>query len=123
MKSNFTLYKLVVKEHLAGLESKENATLYHNRIVYIKCVPSFIGKNENRQAYAYLCKDMTTQHEQQKRTIERACDENLSGADVFDELQQQGVFVLISTRQVAKEKLLSLYFMRDQIEKIFELCK
>ena len=62
-------------------------------------------------------------HEQEKKLIERAEDESLSGADIFDDLQKQGVFVLIATRKVSKEKLLPLYYMRDQVEKIFELCK
>lgn len=41
----------------------------------------------------------------------------------IDDLQKQGVFVLVTTRKAAKEKLLPLYYMRDQVEKIFELCK
>lgn len=48
---------------------------------------------------------------------------NLSGGEIFDTLQQQGVFILISSRRIAKEKLLPLYYTRDQVEKIFELCK
>ena len=123
MKSNFKVYQNVVKKHLAKLESKENAVLYNNRLVYIKCVPCKIGQKENRPAYAYLCKDMTMHNEGQKHAIERAGDECLSGADIFDDLQKQGVFVLITTRKVTKEKLLPLYYMRDQVEKIFEICK
>lgn len=123
MKSNFKVYKRAVKNHLERLESRENAVLYNKRIVYIKCIPCRIGLNEDKPAYAYLCKDMAMQHEMEKHTIERAGDENLSGADIFDDLQKQGVFVLISTRKIAKDKLLPIYYMRDQVEKIFELCK
>lgn len=123
MKSNFKVYQNTLKTHLKSLESKENAVLFHKRLVYIKCVPCKIGQKEDRPAYAYLCKDMTMHNEEQKHTIERANDENLSGADIFDDLQKQGVFVLITTRKVAKEKLLPLYYMRDQVEKIFEICK
>lgn len=123
VKSNFKIYKQAVKNHLKGLETKANAVLYNKRLVYIKCIPCKIGKKEDRQAYAYLCKDMTMQHEQERHTIERAVDESLGGADIFDDLQKQGVFVLIATRKVSREKLLPLYYMRDQIEKIFELCK
>ena len=123
MKSNFKVYQNAVKKHLKTLESKENAVLYNKRLVYIKCVPCKIGQKENRPAYAYLCKDMTMHNEEQKHTIERAHDESLTGADIFDDLQKKGVFVLITTRKVAKDKLLPLYYMRDQVEKIFELCK
>lgn len=123
MKSSFKVYQNAVKDHLKKLESKENAVLFNKRLVYIKCIPCKIGQKENRPAYAYLCKDMTMHNEEQKHAIERANDENLSGADIFDDLQKQGVFVLITTRKVTKEKLLPLYYMRDQVEKIFELCK
>lgn len=123
MKSNFKVYKSAIEMHLKNLESKENAVLYNNRLVYIKCIPCLIGQKEDRPAYAYLCKDMTMHNEGQKHAIERARDENLSGQDIFDDLQKQGVFVLITTRKVATYKLLPLYYMRDQVEKIFELCK
>ena len=123
MKSNFKVYQRTVKNHLPGLESKENAVLYNKRLVYVKCIPCRIGKKEDKPAYAYLCKDMTMRHEQEKKLIERAGDESLSGADIFDDLQKQGVFVLITTRKVSKDNLLPLYYMRDQVEKIFELCK
>lgn len=62
-------------------------------------------------------------NEEQKHTIERASDENLLWAEIFDDLQKQGVFVLIITRRVAREKLFPIYYMRDQVEKVFELCK
>jgi len=123
MKSNFKVYKSAIETYLKDLESKENAVLYNNRLVYIKCIPCLIGQKEDRPAYAYLCKDMTMHNEEQKHAIERARDENLSGQDIFDDLQKQGVFVLITTRKVATDKLLPLYYMRDQVEKIFELCK
>ena len=123
MKSNFKVYQRAIKNHLPGLEAKENAVLYNNRLVYVKCIPCRIGKKEDKPAYAYLCKDMAMRHEQEKKLIERAGDESLSGADIFDDLQKQGVFVLITTRKVSKDKLLPLYYMRDQVEKIFELCK
>ncbi len=66
---------------------------------------------------------MTMHNEEQKHTIERASDENLLWAEIFDDLQKQGVFVLIITRRVAREKLFPIYYMRDQVEKVFELCK
>jgi hypothetical protein len=123
MKSNFKVYQRAIKNHIQTLESKENAVLYNNRLVYIKCIPCRIGKKEDKPAYAYLCKDMAMRHEQEKKLIQRAGDESLSGADIFEDLQKQGVFVLITTRKVSKDKLLPLYYMRDQVEKVFELCK
>lgn len=123
MKSNFKVYQNTLKTYLKNLESKKNAVLFNKRLVYIKCVPCKIGQKEDRPAYAYLCENMSMHNEEQKHTIECANDENLSGADIFDDLQKQGVFVLITTHKLAKEKPFSLYYMRNQVEKIFEICK
>lgn len=55
--------------------------------------------------------------------MERAEDQNLSGEEIFNTMQGQGLFVLISSKRISKENLLPLYYTKDQIEKIFELCK
>lgn len=123
MKSNFKVYKQVVREHLGSLEAKGNLIRYNKRLVYIKCVPCLIGAKEDRQAYAYLCRDLSMKHELEKHLIERAEDQGLSGEEIFDAMQEQGLFVLVSSRRISKENLLPLYYTRDQIEKIFELCK
>ena len=122
-KSNFKVYKRIVDEHLSSLESRENLTRYNKRLVYIKRVSCMIGEKEDRMAYAYLCKDLTMKHELEKKLVDRAEDESLSGAEIFDAMQKQGVFILISSRKISKENLLPLYYTRDQIEKLFELCK
>ena len=117
------IYKQTVKEHLASLEAKENLVRYNKRLVYIKCVPCRIGAKEDRPAYAYLCKDLTMKHEMERHLVEKAEDESLSSDDIYDAMQSHGVFMLISSRRISKENLLPLYYTRDQVEKIFELCK
>lgn len=123
MKGNFKIYKEIVREHLSSLESKENLVRYNKRLVYVKCVPCMIGEKNDRPAYAYLCKDLAMKHELEKHLIERAEDQGMSDGAVFDAMQSQGIFMLISSRKISKEKLLPLYYTRDQVEKIFELCK
>ena len=123
LKSNFRVYKEVVEENLAGLECKENLIRYQRRLVYVKCVPCKIGKKHDKNAYAYLCKDLTTAHQLQKQLVERAADQDLRGDQIYDEMQKNGIFILISSRRIAVDKILPLYYTRDQIEKIFEVCK
>lgn len=123
MKGNFKIYKQLLKEHHGSIEKRENLVRHNKRLVYVKCVPCMIGEKEDRPAYAYLCKDLSMKHELEKHLIERAEDEALSGGEIFDEMQGQGMFMLVSSRKIAKENLLPLYYTRDQIEKIFELCK
>lgn len=123
MKSNFKIYKQVVEGNLATLESRENLVRYNNRLIYIRCVPCLIGEKEDRPAFAYLCKDLTMKHELEKKLVDRAMDQDMPNEDIFDAMQGQGIFVLIASRKISKENLLPLYYTRDQVEKIFELCK
>lgn len=123
MDSNYKVYKRLVKNYLAELEKKENLVRYNNRLLYIKCFPCHIGAKEDRHAYAYLCRDLAMKHELEKKLIERAEDQDLPTDEIFDTMQTQGVFVLISSRKIARNKLLPLYYTRDRVEKIFELCK
>ena len=123
MKSNFKVYKRVVENHLDKLESKENFVRFNKRLVYVKCIPCSIGEKENRKAYAYLCRDLTIKHELQKHLIERAEDEDLQDDEVFDAMREHGIFVLISSKKIDRKKILQVYYTRDQVEKIFELCK
>ena len=52
-----------------------------------------------------------------------AAEAGMSGAGAFDSMAAMGVFVLISTKRMAGEKLLPLYYTRDRIEKLFEIAK
>jgi transposase len=47
----------------------------------------------------------------------------MSDRDVHKEMNAQGLFILISTRPVAKDKILPLYYTRQQIEQVFDICK
>jgi hypothetical protein len=123
MKSNFKVYKSIVKEHLGTLQSKENLVRYHGRLVYVKHVECMIGSKEDRPAHAYVCLDPAMRRELERKLALRAEDEDMPADEVFDEMRVQGVFMLISSRRIAKENLLPLYYTRDRVEKVFELCK
>ncbi|MGB4408079.1 MAG: hypothetical protein WBI82_14555 [Sphaerochaeta sp.] len=42
---------------------------------------------------------------------------------VFDAMRGHGIFVLASSRPIAKEKVLGPYYTRNQIEQLFGICK
>lgn len=66
---------------------------------------------------------LTTDHQLQKQLVEKAADQDLRGDQIYDEMQKNGIFVLIASRRIAADNILPLYYTRDQIEKIFEVCK
>ena len=123
MDSGFKVYKDAVAEHLPSLESRENAVTCHGRLVYVKRVHCKIGKKGDRPAYLYICKDETMRGVQKRDAIARAAELGKSAAELHDELADKGIFVLVSTRRIARERLLPLYYTRDRAEKVFEIAK
>lgn len=38
-------------------------------------------------------------------------------------MREHGIFVLVSTKKISHKEILQVYYTRDQVEKVFELCK
>jgi hypothetical protein len=120
LKENLTLYKELVAGHIATLESRENLVEYNGRYVYLKCVACQLCGNS---AYAYVGIDIERKSSEAHKTFRRAKDKKLTNDQVYDAIQKQGVFILISSRRIASDKVLPLYYTRQQIEQIFDIGK
>lgn len=123
LKPNLKVYKEVVATHLPNLESRENAVMHNGRLVYVTRVPCELGTSGGRGGYAYLCLDLAMRRELERDAARRAAEAGMSGAEAYDSMAAKGVFVLVSTRRIAREKLLPLYYTRDRVEKVFEIAK
>lgn len=119
---NHKIFTESLEKYSKELLSDDNRYIYEKRLYYIKEIKCSIGTKKNIPAYAYLCYDEEMGHAQRKSELL-----NLDNGKVDKEtdanLKNLGFFMLISSRRIAREKLLSLYFTRDQIEKIFEIVK
>lgn len=120
LKSNLVLYKNLVSEHLASLETRENLVEYNGRYVYLKCVPTQL---EGHNAFAYVGLDIERKSYESGKTFQGAKGKNMSTGKVFDDISKRGVFILVSSRRVALKKLLPLYYTRQQIEQVFDIGK
>jgi hypothetical protein len=121
MKKNRNIYKQLVDKHLNTIESKENLVEYNGRYVYIVREKCEIIDGCN--AYVYLCKDITMRSIEATTLFANAKKKKMSTSEVYDALEGKGIFALFSSRPIAKEKLLSTYYMRVQIEQIFDIVK
>jgi len=120
MKENYTLYKEIVAEHFGALAEKKNLVEYNGRYVFLKCVECEI---EGHHAYAYIGLDIERKSSETKKLFKRAAVKKISASQVFDAMEKQGAFILISSRRIAKNKVLPLYYMRQQIEQVFDIGK
>ena len=67
--------------------------------------------------------DLAMRSMEASKLFENAGSMKLTEAQVHQQLRRKGVFVLVATRPVAKEKILPLYYTRQQIEQVFDISK
>lgn len=121
MKENRKIYKQMVEKHLSALEAKENLVEYNGRYVYI--IRDECEVVAGCKAYVYICRDITMRGLESAKLFANAKKKNMSPSDVYDALEGQGIFVLFASRPIAREKLLDTYYIRAQIEQIFDITK
>lgn len=118
---NRKLYKELVVNVLPTLREENNLVSYNGRYAYIcrkECELAAAHK-----AYAYVGLDLAMQAMEAAKLFSRAGKAGMSGSEVHNRLRTQGIFILVSSRPIAKEKILPLYYTRQQIEQVFDICK
>ena len=124
LQENRKLYRQLVKEHASSLDAGENLVRYNNRFVMMKCVKCKVdGVKASYDAYAYIAVDISGLHDEIAKIFRRAAADNTDTGEVYDDMQNRGLFVIISSRRISKEHLLPLYYSRQQIEQVFDLGK
>lgn len=121
LKENRTLYKNLVKEYLPALENRENFVSFNSRYAYIKCVECILV--DDRKGYAYIGLDIDRKSSESHKLFQRAKDQKLTDGEVFERMERQGIFVLVSSCRIEKNKILPTYYTRQQIEQIFDIGK
>jgi len=115
-----TLFKDVATELLPGLMASANALRYGNRLLYMRKTPVELYGNSG---FAYIGVDMDSRNQQMKRAAFAAMDDKLSPEDADKRMMKLGVFIVISSEDIAIEEILPLYYTRQQIEQVFDLGK
>lgn len=121
--SNNKVFADAMERHRATLESRENLMRHNGNLFYIKRVDVSLGSKEDRRAYGYLCLDVATQYIENSKVAARSEDEDLSPGETYDQMQESGLFMLVSTRPIARDKILPLYYTRNQVEELFRIGK
>jgi transposase len=121
LSENRTLYKEIVADHLPTLRHEDNFVSYNTRYAYIKRVDCELVPGH--RAYAYLGLDLSMASLESSKLFVRANREHMCDTDVHREMNCHGLFVLVSTRPIATDKILPLYYTRQQIEQVFDICK
>ena len=120
LKSNAKLYKELVKEHARDLQSSKYAVKYRDRVVMIKCVPV---KLFGYDGCAYVSIDIDRRNAEQRKYLSEALEDKTPSEEIDDKMARLGMFVLISSQEVATKDILPLYYTRQAVEQVFDYCK
>ena len=124
LRCNRSLYKELISKYVCSIEdNNEDLILYNGRYIYVKTEQCMIGSKSQYSGYAYVCKDLSRKNEEERKLFVRAVRDKLSNSEVADARRKQGMFILISSNLISKEHILPLYYMRQQIEQIFDIGK
>lgn len=117
---NKPLFKDAAEGNLDDLMSQKYAYRYGERVVFIKKVPMEFG---DKTVYVYLCIDEDMYLMQHKKTILNALEDKKDFDETDAAIKRLGAFALLSSDEIKEEKLLPLYYTRQQVEQVFDISK
>lgn len=121
--SNGILYKDIVKSNIDNINDKKNLTRYNGRYFFIKCIECNIkGLGEVYNEYAYLIKDINCARYEEEREMMLGVAEDIDDEEIFNKIQNKGIFILISSKKYDAKNILPFYCAGLQIEQVFSIA-
>lgn len=121
MVPNRVLYKKLVSEHSFDLLKTKNLCFYGDRQLFIKKISVFVCNND---AFAYLIHDEETAYLERKKNINLLRDDkDINYDDYDDKMKFHGKFVLLCSKDINVNEIVPLYYTRQKIEGVFDICK
>ena len=121
--SNDKEFKKMVTEELSSIEVKENFVKYEDRYLFIIKKKVMVGSHRDNPAYMYLGLDRDRMSDEQHKLFKRARKNSLSMDEVYDAMQTEGVFGILSGNDYTCEEILPAYYQRQAAEQIFDFAK
>lgn len=120
--SSKKLYKRLIREKSRDLEKFKNAVRYGKRVLFVKQerVDLF-----GEQAYAYIVLDPERKGRETKKLLLGVMDEASpeDEEEIEYKLMKKGIMILVSSFKIKREEVVSLYYARQIVEKLFRFSK
>jgi hypothetical protein len=123
VKSNDSNLRDMVRRELPALESKENFVKFSDRYLFIKKEAVKVGTRRDNPAFLYLGLDCQRLNDEQHKLFKKAKRQNLSTDEVFEAMDGEGVFAIISGTDYSTDEILPAYYQRQAAEQIFDFAK
>ena len=116
-------FKAMIREELGSLDDKETLVNYEDRYLFIKKKKVMVGSSKDNPAWLYLGLDLNRMSDDQHKLLKRAKKNSLSTEEVYEALQTEGLFGVLSGEEISCEEILPAYYMRQAAEQIFDIAK
>ena len=116
-------FKTMIREELGSLDDKENLVKYEDRYLFIKKKKVMVGSKKENPAWLYLGLDLNRMSDEQHKLLRRARKNSLSIEEVYEALQTEGLFGVLSGEEIDCDEILPAYYMRQAAEQIFDIAK
>ena len=117
---NKTVFKDAANGNLDDLMSQKYAYRYGERLVFIKRIKANVCGYD---AYVYLCIDEDMYLMQHKKTILSALDDKKNSDETDAAIKRLGAFAILASEEIPEDKLLPMYYTRQQVEQVFDISK
>lgn len=116
-------FKTMVRDELGSLDEKENLIKYEDRYLFIKKSQVMVGSRKDNPAWLYLGLDLGRMSDEQHKLLRRAKRDSLATDEVYNALQTEGLFGVLSGEDFNCEEILPAYYQRQAAEQIFDFAK
>ena len=116
-------YKKLVSQELPGIETRDNFVNYEDRYLFIITRPVMVGSQKDNPAWMYLGLDCARMSDEQHKLLKRAKQKSLSIDEVYEAMQSEGVFGILSGKEYTCDEILPAYYQRQAAEQIFDFAK
>jgi hypothetical protein len=118
---NLKVYKNIIENEACDIDSLDYHVQHNKRNMKIKKVPIML---KDMQLYAYVCKDLAESNKQAEYLLNHYdLEDEEERKETAEKLKKCGLFILISTMDVKTNRILALYFERQDIEQLFDYAK
>jgi hypothetical protein len=121
---NAKVYKKIIETEIDDIDNVLYHVMKDGRFMKVKVIKvNDIGKME---LYAYICKDLAEANKQEFHILGKFDSEDADEkeiAEIREKLRKRGIFILLSSIKVPSNKILPLYYERQDIEQIFDFAK
>jgi len=119
--SNRKLYKNLVNSHAEDLTRSKYMLMQRDRLISIKRVDVELF---GHTGYAYVAIDHARREDEIRRYAKAAIqNKDISHDDMDSVIRTKGLFILISSEKIEPHEILPLYYTRQTVEQIFDVCK